>query len=251
MNTATLESRTVTPVPAAQAAPRLDRPDRLDLYQPIHKALRALMADTLVRLGALDVGDAAEIEQTLGQTETLLTLVEQHLLHEDTFVHPVLRGCAPQGATQTEHEHDEHRASIQALRGEVRALRADPHDAAALRLYRHAALFVAENLSHMHFEETVLNAALWARLSDEELHAVHARLLAHIPAEEMDRVLRWMVPAMTPTQRIGFFTGLQQAAPPEAVRAALDAVRPLLNDTAWAKLARGLNLPPVPGLVAV
>ena len=33
------------------------------------------------------------------------------------------------------------------------------------------------------------------------------------------------------------------------MRQVLDLVRSVLDDTAWAKLARALGLPPVPGLV--
>lgn len=224
--------------------------ERHDLYQPIHKALRALMADTLLRLGALDVCDAEECAATLTQTESLLGLVDSHLDHEDRFLHPALQQRAPELVLQIEAEHAEHRASTQALRAELQALRFAPLDDAALRLYRHLALFIAENLSHMHFEETVLNAALWAHFSDAELQAMHERLVASIAPAEMALTLRWMVPAMTPAQRVGFFSGLQHQAPPEAVRGALDSVRPWLNDTAWAKLSRGLGLAPAPGLVA-
>lgn len=228
---------------ASAAAPRLD------LYQPIHKALRAFMGDTQLRLGALDVADASELQQTLAQADSLLDLVARHLMHEDRFVHPALESAAPGSCSGTAREHEEHRAGIQALQAEVAALREAPDDGLALRLYRHFALFVAENLSHMHFEETVLNATLWAHFSDADLQALHARLLASIGQDELALTLRWMMPAMTPRQRLGFIRALQHEAPPEAVRAVLDAVQAVLSPAAWAKLARGLCLPVVPGLV--
>ena len=42
---------------AALAAPRLD------LYQGIHKAMRAFMADTLLAVGRMDADDALELAQ--------------------------------------------------------------------------------------------------------------------------------------------------------------------------------------------
>ena len=65
----------------------------------------------------------------------------------------------------------------------------------------------------------------------------------------MALVLRWMVPAMAPAERAAMLGAMQQEMPPEALRGVLDIVRPHLNDSAWAKLARALGIPPVPGLV--
>ena len=78
---------------------------------------------------------------------------------------------------------------------------------AALRLYRHLALFVAENFQHMHIEETVNNAALWACYSDAELLEIHGRLLASMPPQEHLLVARWMVPALSPVERAGMLNG--------------------------------------------
>ena len=99
----------------------------------------------------------------------------------------------------------------------------------------------------MDVEETALNAALWAAYSDAELADVHHRILAAIDAQEMTRVLRWMVPALTPAERAGMLS----AMPPAVRDGALAVVRPHLDDRAWAKLAHALGLPPVPGLVTI
>ncbi len=216
---------------------------RLDLYEPIHKALRAEMAALLLALGALDTSDADECNSTLARTEALLHLVDQHLGHEERFVHPVLEAAAPGSTAGTEAEHAEHRAAITALRSVITALRRAPQPAAALQLYRSFALFVAENLVHMQHEETVLNARLWAACSDAELMALHQRLLASIAPAEMGQVLQIMLPALSPLQRADMLAGMQAEAPPEAMRGVLTVARAVLDTRAWTKLARALNLP--------
>jgi len=232
----------VRPAPAAR---------RVDLYQPIHKGLRSFMGDTLVRLGALDTADAGELEATLGQAETLLVLMARHAQHENDFLHPAIEARRPGATARAAAEHVEHLASVEALQAEVATLRRDPGAERALRLYRHFALFMAENLEHMHFEESVLGAALQDTHSDAELEAVHQALLASVPPQEMALVLGWVVPALDPAARAGLLAGMQSGMPPENFRAVLDIVRPRLDDTAWAKLARALGLPPVPGLMTV
>lgn len=222
---------------------------RRDLYSHIHKALRLFMTDTLTRVGRLDTGDAGEVAAVLAQTRELLGLCRSHLSHENEFVHSALEARRPGASNRIAGEHVEHLEAIAALEADVAALAAWPGDAAAQRLYRHLARFLAHNLEHMHVEETAHNAALWSLYTDAELADVEQRLVSCIGAAEMSLTLRWMVPALSPAERAAFLGEMQRQMPPEALRGVLDIVRPVLDDTAWGKLARALNVPIAPGLV--
>ena len=235
MNTAAIASRPQAHDNAAHAAPRLD------LYAPIHKALRSFMCDTLCRVGRIDGNDAEELQQTLAQCDQLLALCEGHVHHENDFVHPAIDARQPAGSTRIAHQHEEHLQSIAELREEVATLRAAATVAApalALRLYRHLALFVAANFRHMHIEETSHNAALWAHYSDAELMQLHARLLASIDPREHLLVGPWLLPALTPAERAAAVAGMQAEAPPEAFMALLAHIRPHLDAKARAQLPR-------------
>lgn len=235
MTTTLLAPRTQQQATAAHPAPRLD------LYAPIHKALRSFMSDTLGRVGRIDVADAEDMHATLAQANELLALCESHVHHENEFMHPAIEARQPSGSARIAHEHEEHLQGIAELRDEVAALCAAPADAApvlALRLYRHLALFVADNFQHMHIEETAHNAALWAHYSDAELMQLHGRLLASIPPHEHLLVGRWMLPALTPAERAAVVAGMQADMPPEAFAAMLDHIRPHLDAKARAQLLR-------------
>lgn len=121
--------------------------------------------------------------------------------------------------------------------------------AQALRLYRHLALFVADNFQHMNVEETANNATLWAHYGDEELMDLHHRILASLPPAETLEVMRWMIPASSPAERAQILGGMKAAAPAAAFQAVLDAVRPHLDDSAWGQLARAIGVAQQPGLV--
>lgn len=219
-------------------------PPRHDFYAGIHKALRHFMVDTLLRVGSLEVRDETEVDAVLGHLETLLALCGRHLAHENEFVHPALEARRPGSSERIAGEHVEHLEAIDALREDARQLRAaglGQRAALALRLYRHLALFVADNFQHMHYEETAHNAALWASYTDDELEALHGRLLASLPPEEVFLVMRWMLPALNPTERAGLLAGLRERAPEAAFRALVDHVRPHLDDTAWARLAPAIG----------
>ena len=225
---------------AAAAAPRVD------MYSGIHKALRALMADTLLAVGRMDADDDLERAQVTQRVLELLAFCTVHLQHENAFVHAALEARAPGASAAIAHEHEEHQADIARLA----ELAAQARDAApALRpqaqqqLYRELALFVAGNFRHMHVEETAHNAVLWARYTDAELVAVHDALVASIPPDEMLATLRWLVPFMNPVERAGLLADLRGKAPEAAFQAIVDTVRPHLTQREWDKLAGALALP--------
>lgn len=226
---------------------------RFDMYGSIHKALRALMADTLLALGRMDSEDALELAQGTQRVLQLLDFCRSHLRHENEFVHPALEARAPGASGQIAHEHAEHEEAIAALASQTTALlNCEPARRAAgtLALYRALALFIAHNFEHMHVEETAHNAVLWARYTDAELVEIHDALVASIPPEDMMFVLRWMVPFMNPAERAAMMAEMRAHAPAPAFAAALDLVRPHLSEREWTKLRTRLDLPARPGLPA-
>lgn len=225
---------------------------RFDMYAGIHKALRALMADTLLAVGRMDADDELELAQTTQRVVELLEFCRSHLAHENAFVHTAIEARAAGASAVIAHEHEEHEEHIAQLQQSVEALRAMParqRGGAALVLYRELALFIAGNFQHMHVEETAHNAVLWARYTDAELVDIHHALVASIPPAEMMFTLRWLVPFMNPVERAGMLLDMKAGAPAPAFQAALDTVRPHLTDREWEKLARVLEVSPVPGLV--
>ena len=221
------------------------QPPRMDMYAGIHKALRALMADTLLAVGRMDCEDGLELAQTSQRVMVLLDFCASHLQHENRFVHAAIEARAPGGSAAVAQEHQSHERHLAELRAMASALLDGPapgRAAAALGLYRQLALFVADNLQHMHVEETAHNALLWAHYADAELVDIHHALVASIPPEEMMEVMRWLVPFMNPAERVAVLGDMQAQAPAPAFAAVLDSVRPRLTESEWAKLARSLGL---------
>jgi len=218
---------------------------RMDIYAGIHKALRALMMDTLQAVGRVDVNDAPELHIACERVLELADICASHLKHENDFVHPAMEARRPGSSTGIASEHVEHVEAIERLRTSVATLRATSRGptqgAAALALYRQLALFVAENFLHMHAEETEHNQVLWSCYSDDELRALEGRIVGSIPPAENMKLMRWMIPAMTPVERAGLLAGLQAAAPAPVMISVLDMVRPHLDPREWAKLGSALS----------
>jgi len=191
---------------------------RFDLYTGIHKAIRLACAETLMRLGAVDADDDAEVRAVTAALGALLGQMRSHVKHENQFVHPAMEARRPGSASQVSGEHEEHLASIEALEREAMALAALPaaeRRLPALRLYRHFALFVAENHEHMHHEETVHNAVLWACYSDAELMAIEMAIIASQSPEAMAGWLHWFGPALSTAELAPMLAGARSGMPAE------------------------------------
>lgn len=225
---------------------------RENLYASIHKALRAVMSDTLLAVGRADPTDARDVADASARVCALMDLCEAHVQHENDFVHPAIEARTPGVSDAVAQDHVEHLRQIAQLRTTAQRLPvlAPVLRAAALHtLYLELSLFVADNFQHMHVEETVHNSALWAAYSDAELRAIHDALVATIPPAEMLQVMRWMLPQMDAPERLAVLAGMRQGAPAPVFQAVLDVVQPQLTPRDAAKLMRGLGLPVVPGLV--
>lgn len=81
------------------------------------------------------------------------------------------------------------------------------------------------------------------------LRSDHASLVASIAPPEMMQVMRWMLPQLNAPERLELLSGLRAGAPAPVFQAVMDQVQPQLSPREWGKLAQGLGLPPVPGLV--
>lgn len=216
---------------------------RYNIYSNPHKALRLALGEVLAAAGRVDPRDDADVTNLVTQVRSLLIFCRTHLQKEDTFVHPAMESRRPGSAAATLHDHDDHLIAFQQLEADVRELEvrgAAQRDEAADQLYRRLALFTADNIVHMHREETDNNAALWAAYDDDELRALEQRLVASIPPEVLQLTLRWMMPAMNPKERAELLTEMRERVPVPVFTTILAGVSSTLTDGERRKLTLAL-----------
>ena len=77
-----------------------------DLYGMPHKGIRLVFGRALERLGSADLGDEAVRREVLASVEETLWLQEQHIEHEEQFIHTALEARRPGSAAKLDHEHE-------------------------------------------------------------------------------------------------------------------------------------------------
>ena len=212
---------------------------RYNMYEVIHKALRARLSRTLVSIGQLDAGIDACVHQLAAEVQTTLAMMRGHLASENDFVHVAMEARAPGSSRRITEEHVHHEADIQILDDACTALlRAAPTERPALanRLYVMFDLFVQDNLVHMRYEEDHHNAVLWSAYTDEEILGIERELVAAIPPEKKALYLHSMLPAVPTHDRVKLLGGLRASVPPQAFAGIYASVASLLDADARVRL---------------
>jgi hypothetical protein len=201
------------------------------------------MGATLDAVGRMDTDDEQDCRLVLNQVGALLEISRLHLDREDRFIHAAMEARRPGSSTSTMKEHVNHTHAFTRLDGlinEVQAADGPARAGAANRLYQSLALFVGENLAHMHEEETGNAAVLWADYDDDELRALEGAIVAASTPEQKTMVMRWMIPALNPRERALLLGGLRRGVPPEAFNGTLEMLKPHLSEREWHKLVTAL-----------
>lgn len=217
---------------------------RFDIYRLIHKGLRAYLSETLLTVGRMDFESDADLDAGLNSLTDLLDFCESHVHHENTFVHPAMQACSPGSADDMDAHHQQHLDMISELRSSAArlpTLAATDREGETAVLYRKLALFVADNLAHMHEEETRNNEILWRGYTDEEIMAIHDALVQSIPPDENAIAMRWMLSAFNHQERHRLLQGILMEAPRPAFEHTMDIARCTLPDADWNKLKMAVH----------
>jgi hypothetical protein len=226
------------PQPLEPFAPVCASP-RFQPYRFIHKALRALLWQTLQRSGSLDAGEPDQRAQLVDEVELMLAVCADHVAHENRFFHEALRARAARAVLAFQHEHLEHLGAIADLRLLLSRLRDGPAEAApalAYELYLRLSDFVGEQLAHMVEEETTLTRALWEHFDDAALRGFSEALHQTLSPQEMDFYLRWMARGLNGAELAQMLDEARRSGPPPAFAAMAAVMQQELGPVRWSAL---------------
>jgi hemerythrin-like domain-containing protein len=228
--------------PQSEAKPRAPG---VDMYRAPHKMLRFMLANLLVEMGATSFDDPAQVKSVITNLEMALWACDEHIVHEDVHIRPALASRAPNAVSTLDAEHSLHAQQVAELRALATALgdatRSDARTALGETLYLHFSVFVAETLSHMAYEERVVQPLLDRFFSTQELLEIHGALIASIAPQDMAVYLRAMIPASNREERAEMLGNVKANAPPEAFEGIMSDLRPRLGSDDWADLCRRLS----------
>lgn len=194
---------------------------QMNVYSDIHKGVRWQTYRAAHHAGTTDWSDEGSV-QALGEAVgALVKFLRDHIVHENTFLHPLIARRAPGIVAVLDVEHEEHKIALDELEAffaEATAVPADDPLRARLGLefYRLVNRLIALSLPHFDREETQVIRTLWDTCTTDEVFAAYVTLLKSLPPEEMEASIRAILPAVTIDEQAAVMGGARQMAPPEA-----------------------------------
>jgi hemerythrin-like domain-containing protein len=191
--------------------------ERFNIFNQIHKGLRAALYDTALQLQQADFTSASESESALEKVREVVMLFDEHAHKEDTFVLPAILQYEPSVVDAFEQEHVADLALARQLSDAVKQLdsllKAADREAAGRKLNVIFVEFVAFNLKHMAKEEDVINNILWRYYTDGEILQIQNRIVESTEPWHQDFFSKWMLRGINNTEAAAWLMAVQRIAP--------------------------------------
>lgn len=217
---------------------------RYDFYGPIHRGLRLRLAETLILLGQTDPRDEVAVARAVKAVRDQLRFNADHLRHEDEHIHPPIGKAEDRTAGMLQIAHEHHRLSMKELLALCDRIAEAPRgerEWLVRALYLGFSAFMADDLIHMHNEETVVLPRLQHIFDDAELEAMEHAIVASLSPDETRDAFGAMIGGGSQLDRVRLFEALAKNAPPEAVEGFLrNIAQQVLDPAAFARLEREL-----------
>ena len=229
---------------------------KVDLFTPIHKALRSMIYGLSTRLQTNDFGDVAVTKALVTDIENdfdvarsagcTLCILAHHAVDEEGVIFPDAAKLGNRLITEliAEH-HDLTRRELEVARSGHALLEmpsAEDRRAAGRSLNRLANQLFGAYITHMNREEAELVPLMQEHMSDPQMLAMQGKIIGQMPPDRMFAILGWMLPSLNLTELTEILSSLKQGAPPPALKAISDLGEARVDPARWAaaKLHVGL-----------
>lgn len=187
---------------------------RYNFYTIIHKGIRHELGE-LLRLGAGTDFAGPEAAAYVARLRASIRLMNEHALHEDHHVEPLLERFAPPLARRVAATHRVLEAHEHEVLRLCEAALGSPADGHAL--YLALTRYAATQYGHMAEEESDVIEALWERMSDDQIMGVEHAIVSGIAPEDNATYMAWMIHGISDPEREAFIGAMRQGAPAEVV----------------------------------
>jgi hypothetical protein len=211
--------------------------NRYNIFNNIHKGLRALLYETALLLQQTDFNNEEEADTSLAQVNTVIDLFDKHAHTEDTIVFAAIENAEPLLVHAFEQEHEEDHSLGQHLRelhtAFAYAISTGDKMAIGASISQSFIEFMVFNLRHMAKEEDIINKALWKYYTDLELHAITQQIVAGIPPQIMAQYSGWMMRGLSNSEISDWLKEVKNNAPDFAFQSLLQTASQELGDRRW------------------
>ena len=218
---------------------------RLNIFNQVHKGLRAALYETALLLQQANFTSANESDVAMERIKEVLMLFEEHARKEDFYILKAIVPYEPSVADAFEQEHIEDMELSDELSDAVVAFESlldnSEREAAGRKINELFAAFIAFNLKHMGKEELVINEILWRYFSDNEILQIQNRIVASTQPWHQDFFSKWMLRGINNAEATSWLLAVERTAPPIVYQTLFNKARQQFTNSRFQQLVESLK----------
>lgn len=191
--------------------------ERYNIFQLIHKGLRASLYQTALQLQQTDFTCEEATEEAINKVKEIVMLFEGHAQKEDKYVLPAIHAYEPSVVSSFEAEHVEDEKLGHHLQNCLTRLSTASSFleklVAGRELNESFVAFTVFNLQHMAKEEDVINKILWRYYNDEEIKLISGKISASIEPWIQEFYATWMLRGINDLEAAEWLKAIERGMP--------------------------------------
>ena len=219
--------------------------ERYNIFNLIHKGLRASLYHTAIQLQQTDFSEQAETEEAVNRVREIIMLFEEHAHKEDRFILPVIRQFEPSVAAGFEDEHKKDEELGSQLQNSIRKTESAHTLLEKLEAGRNLIgsfeAFTLFNLQHMAKEEDLLNKILWRYYSDDEIKTISTSIAQSVAPWMQDFYTTWMLRGINSTEASNWIKSIKNGMPSIIFKTVLQKAEAEFSKHRFSKIIQPLN----------
>jgi len=220
---------------------------KYNIFNPIHKVLRAMLYDTSLTIQQTNFVDTEEVDATILKIEQTLSFLQLHVFHKSEFIHPLIKKYQSDiikffsnQYADCEFVTNKVKLAIHAFDNVITASEKMQKGRKILLAFE---ALVSFKLNLFAKEENVLNIFLWNNYKDEELIQIEQNIIASLPIDVLKVESKWMIKALNNKEIESWLKGVQRSASESVFKTLLSLAEKELPHQRFEKLLRSLTVP--------
>jgi hypothetical protein len=218
---------------------------RINIFNQIHKGLRAALYDVALHLQQADFTSEAESETALEKVKEVIMLFDEHAHKEDHFILPAIVQFEPSVVDAFEQEHVTDLELSGQLSSSVESfktlLKAEDRALTGRNLSISFVEFLVFNLNHMAKEEDVINNILWRYYTDSEILQIQNRIVQSTEPWHQDFFSKWMLRGINNAEAASWLRAVERTAPEIVYQTLFNKAKQEYSNTRFRKLVEFLQ----------
>lgn len=182
-----------------------------------HKYVSYMFSELEKLVAKSDFRDKNQVHIINNQLNNIEELLTGHASWEESSIHELLRKKQSLVHAFIEVDHNEHAEQFKKLKEMLIFIADATYEQEQIHkgyiFYLTYRLFIANNLKHIHDEETIIMPELQKLYSDDELRAIEFGTYAKMTPQQMVHMMEVLFPHMNPSDREFFLTDIHDAEP--------------------------------------